>query len=65
MAKIGERHDGLIANIDHTLQDKVWMCQLLKRVRQYHDVKAVGCKAMQTIVDIFLNHVQPSADGSG
>ena len=57
MSEIGEGHNGLIANIDNTLQCDMRMCQLLQGVRQNNDIETVGRKAMQTVVDILLNDI--------
>ena len=62
MSEIGEGHNGLIANVDHTLQCDMRMCQLLQGMRQHDDIETIGRKAMQTVVDIFLNDIQPFAD---
>jgi len=59
VAEIWERHNRLIGDIDHTLKGNVWMGKFLKRMGQDHDIEPIGCEAMQAIVDIFLNNIQP------
>ena len=46
MSEIGEGHNGLITNIDHTLQRDMRMCQLLQGMRQHDDIESVGRKAV-------------------
>lgn len=35
------------------------MGELLKRMGQDHDIKPVGREAVQAVIDIFLNNIQP------
>ena len=64
MAKIRERNDRLLADSAHLANHALGVLSRHDRHRQHHELKLVGAKHIEALLDVLLNDINPSRGAS-